>query len=132
GGGISRRVGYVGLRLGSLRAVKEGPSLAEEPPGPPPPATPSTTATPATPATQDIEQISESDSQSRAITKVIPVYPPTAKKMKAAGRVEVEITISEAGLVIEAKAISGQLVLRSAAVEAARKWAFKPPILNGA
>ena len=124
---------YLGPMFASLPPVNDGPSLAEEPPGPPPPpATPSTTATLSTPSTQDIEQISESDSQSRAITKVIPVYPPTAKKMKAAGKVEVEITISEAGLVIEAKAISGQLVLRSAAVEAARKWVFKPAILNGA
>ena len=121
---------YPGPMFASLPPVNDGPSLAEEPPGPPPPpATPSTTATP---ATQDIEQISESDSQSRAITKVIPVYPPTAKKMKAAGKIEVEITIAEAGFVIEAKAISGQLVLRSAAVEAARKWVFRPAILNGA
>jgi TonB family protein len=51
--------------------------------------------------------------------------------MKATGPVEVEITISEVGLVIEAKAISGHLALRSAAVEAARKWVFKPAMLNG-
>jgi len=51
--------------------------------------------------------------------------------MNATGTVEVEITISEAGLVIEAKAISGHLALRSAAVDAARKWVFKPPMLNG-
>jgi TonB family protein len=124
---------YLGPMFASLPPVNDGPSLAEEPSGPPPPpATASTTATPSTPSTQDIEQVSESESQSRAITKVTPVYPPTAKKMKATGPVEVEITISEAGLVIEAKAISGHLALRSAAVEAARKWVFKPAILNGA
>ena len=125
---------YLGPMFASLPPVNDSPSLAEEPPGPPPPppVTPSTTATPSTPSTQDIGQISESESQSRALTKVIPVYPPNAKKMKATGPVEVEITISEAGLVIEAKAISGHLALRSAAVEAARKWVFKPAILNGA
>src|SRR5262245_16542480 len=124
---------YLGPMFASLPPVNDGPSLADEPPGlPPPPATPSTTATPSTPSTQDIGQISESESQSRALTKVTPAYPPTAKKMKATGPVEVEITISEAGLVIEAKAISGHLALRSAAVEAARKWVFKPAILNGA
>src|SRR5215813_7391189 len=73
---------YLGPMFASLPPVTDGPSLAEEPPGPPPPATPSTTATPATPATQDIEQISESDSQSRAITNVFPDYPPTTEKMK--------------------------------------------------
>jgi TonB family protein len=130
---------YLGPMFASLPPVNDGPSLAEEPPGPPPPPstpsiteTPPTTATPSTPSTQDIEQIPESVSQSRAITKIKPEYPPTAKKMRATGTVEVEITISEAGLVIEAKAISGHLALRSAAVEAARKWIFKPAILNGA
>jgi protein TonB len=71
-------------------------------------------------------------SQSRAITKVKPAYPPTAKKMNATGPVEVEITISEAGLVVEATAISGHLALRSAAVDAARKWVFEPVTVNGA
>src|SRR6266498_3994766 len=121
---------YLGPMFASLPPVNDGPSLAEEPPAPPPP--PSTPSTTSTPSTQDIEKIPENESQSRAITKVKPVYPPTAKKMKATGTVEVEITISEAGLVIEATAISGHLALRSAAVEAARKWVFKPAILNGA
>jgi TonB family protein len=120
---------YLGPMFASLPPVNDGPNLAEEPPAPPPPSTPSTSSTP---STQDIEKISESESQSRAITKVKPVYPPNAKKMKATGPVEVEITISEAGLVIEATAISGHLALRNAAVEAARKWVFKPAILNGA
>jgi TonB family protein len=42
----------------------------------------------------------------------------------------VEVTISEAGLVIDARAISGHLALRSAAVEAARKWVFNPAIFK--
>jgi TonB family protein len=120
---------YLGPMLASLPTVTDGPSLAEEPPAPPAPLIPST---PSTPSTQNIEQITESESQSRAINKVKPVYPPTAKKLNATGKVEVEITISEGGLVIEATAISGHLALRSAAVEAARKWVFKPAILNGA
>jgi TonB family protein len=99
----------------------------EETPAPPAPPLPSSTS-----STQDFEQVPESVSQNRATTKVKPEYPPTAKKMKVTGRVEVEITISEVGLVIEATAISGHLALRSAAVEAARKWIFKPAMLNGA
>jgi TonB family protein len=86
---------------------------------------------PAAPPTKDLEMVPESVSLSRAITKVKPTYPPTAKKMNATGAVEVEITISEVGFVVEATAISGHLALRSAAVEAARKWVFKPAILNG-
>ena len=120
-------VPYLGPMFASVPPVTDDLGLVEEehsaPPAPPPP--------PSTSSTQDFEQVPESDLQSRAITEVKPEYPPTAKKMKATGTVEVEITISEAGLVIEAKAISGHLALRSAAVEAARKWVFKPPMLNG-
>jgi TonB family protein len=114
---------YLGPMFASVPPVTDDLGLEEETSAPPPP--------PSTSSTQDFEQVPESDLQSRAITEVKPEYPPTAKKMKATGTVEVEITISEAGLVTEAKAISGHLALRSAAVEAARKWIFKPPMLNG-
>jgi TonB family protein len=66
-----------------------------------------------------------------AITKVQPDYPPTARMMGAFGTVRVQVTISESGRVIEAKAISGHQSLRSAAVDAARKWIFTPTTLNG-
>ena len=131
---IIRPFRYPGPMFASVPPVTDdGPSLVEEPPAPPsPPPPPSTTSTPPTPPTQNLEQVPESVSQSRATTKVKPVYPPTAKKMNATGKVEVEIMISEAGLVIEAAAISGHIALRNAAVEAARKWIFKPAMLNGA
>jgi len=117
---------YPGPMFASVPPVTDDLDLVEEtsaPPAPPPP--------PSTSSTQDFERVPESELQSRAITEVKPEYPPTAKKLKATGTVEVEITISEAGLVIEAKAISGHLALRSAAVEAARNWVFKPTMLNG-
>src|SRR5215813_12147295 len=62
------------------------------------------------------ENVSEGVLQGSAITKVNPVYPPSARKMNATGTVEVEVTISEVGLVVEATAISGHFALRSAAV----------------
>jgi len=66
-----------------------------------------------------------------AINKVKPLHPESAKKMNAYGTVEVRIIISQEGTVIEATAISGHLALRSAAVEAARKWVFKPTTVDG-
>jgi protein TonB len=117
---------YLEPMFASVPPVTDDLGLVEEPSAPPAPPPP-----PSTSSTQDFEQVPESELQSRAITEVKPEYPPTAKKMKATGTVEVEITISEAGLVIQAKAISGHLALRSAAVEAARKWVFKPAMLNG-
>src|SRR5262245_48801903 len=117
---------YLRPMVASVPPVTKDLGLVEEPSAPPPPPPP-----PSTSSTQDYEQVQESDLQNRVITEVKPEYPPTAKKMKATGTVEVEITISEAGLVIQAKAISGHLALRSAAVEAARNWVFKPAMLNG-
>jgi hypothetical protein len=43
----------------------------------------------------------------------------------------VRIIISPEGKVIEAEAISGHIALRTAAVEAARMWVFKPTTIDG-
>jgi TonB family protein len=109
--------------------------LATISPYPPAPSTnfpgaPRLEEPPPAPLLQELEKVSESLLQSRAINKVTPVYPPNARKLNATGTVEVEVTISEAGLVIDARAISGHLALRSAAVEAARKWVFNPAIFK--
>jgi TonB family protein len=80
---------------------------------------------------QSIQQVIDTVLQGNAITRVEAVYPPTARMMRAFGAVKVQITISESGRVIDAKAISGHEALRSAAVEAAYKWVFKPTTLNG-
>jgi len=66
-----------------------------------------------------------------ALTRVTPIYPPTARQMNASGAVQVAITIGENGRVIGAKAISGHPALRSAAEEAAKKWVFRPASLDG-
>jgi TonB family protein len=66
------------------------------------------------------------------ISKAQPRYPPSAKRFNISGPVDVQVTISEAGRVTEAKAISGHPRLRGAAEEAARQWVFKPATLKGA
>lgn len=65
------------------------------------------------------------------ISKAQPRYPPSAKKYNISGPVDVEVTISEAGRVTEAKAVSGHPLLRGAAEEAARQWVFRPATLKG-
>lgn len=54
-----------------------------------------------------------------------PDYPQEAKDFCANGKVEVEVLISEKGNVIEAKAISGDDLLREVSVDAAKKATFK-------
>jgi TonB family protein len=69
--------------------------------------------------------------QGAGIKKVSPPYPPIARAARAAGKVEVQVTISEQGKVIEAVPISGHPLLRDASVDAAKQWVFKPTKLSG-
>jgi len=67
-----------------------------------------------------------------ALKKVAPDYPAEAKEAGVSGKVQVQVTISEEGQVIDAIAISGPESLREAAVKAAKQWVFKPTRLDGA
>jgi len=62
----------------------------------------------------------------RALKKVAPAYPAEAKAAGVSGKIEVQVTISKKGRVIEAIAISGPELLREAAEQAAKAWVFKP------
>jgi TonB family protein len=76
-------------------------------------------------------KISQGLLEGSVIKRRMPAYPLTARSMNAIGKVEVRIVISEGGRVIEATAISGHPALRTAAVDAAREWVYKPTMLNG-
>jgi TonB family protein len=58
--------------------------------------------------------------------KVEPPFPAAAKAVRQAGEVGVLIKIDEKGKVIEARAFTGYVLLRSACVAAVRQWQFKP------
>ncbi len=101
---------------------------APPPPPPPPPPKPEPTPTPAPPKKVTV---SGGVLQGNAIKKVQPPYPPIAKAARASGAVQIQVTISEEGRVIEASPISGHPLLRDAALQAARQWVFKPTELSG-
>src|SRR5262249_35811484 len=109
--------------IGWITEIREPPS---EPPPNPPQSSPLSPKQP-----QYIQLVGDRDLEVNAITKVDPVYPAPARAMKAMGEVRVQITISETGRVIDAKAVSGHNALRPAAVEAAYKWVFKPTTVDG-
>ena len=94
---------------------------------PPPPPPPSLAAAPK----PEVRRISMGVLMGKALTKVSPVYPPAAKRANVRGEVQVLITISETGRVVDARAVSGNLLLRQTAVAAARQWVFNPSLLNG-
>ena len=102
-----------------------GGEAAPPPPPPPPPPQPAPTPPP--------KQIKVSGGvlQGSALRRVQPQYPPIAKAARAAGAVQVQVTISEEGRVIDAAVVSGHPLLRDAALRAAQQWLFKPTELSG-
>lgn len=61
-----------------------------------------------------------------------PVYSAAAIALHIDGKVDVQVTIDETGRVISATAVSGNIVLRPAAEQAARNAKFTPTLLNNA
>lgn len=104
-----------------------------DPVPPPPEAKPKPTPDP-TPTPEmkppGTTKVSEGVLQGGAIRKPKPTYPAIAKAARASGPVQVVVIISEEGRVIDAYAASGNPLLRAAAVDAARQWAFSPTTLS--
>lgn len=67
----------------------------------------------------------------KAVHLPAPAYPETAKRMRAAGLVTVDVVIDERGRVISAHASSGPATLKDAAVQAAQRARFSPTKLSG-
>ncbi len=65
--------------------------------------------------------------EDRAVkSRVAPVYPEIAKRMKIGGVVRLEVTVDPDGKVADVKQISGNHMLSESAEEAVRKWKFVP------
>jgi TonB family protein len=65
--------------------------------------------------------------EERAIkSRVAPVYPELAKRMKITGVVKVEAKVDADGKVLDVKTLAGNHMLSTAAEEAVRKWKFAP------
>ncbi len=65
--------------------------------------------------------------EDRAIkTRVAPVYPEMARRMRLTGVVRISATVAPDGSVKSAKAVSGNQMLANAAEEAVQRWKFVP------
>jgi len=94
---------------------------------PPPGATPSSQDTP----TPKEILVRGGILQGAILKRVTPSYLPLAKAAHVIGRVDVQVLISEEGLVIEAEVVSSPPLLWEAALKAAEQWVFKPTELSG-
>jgi TonB family protein len=57
-------------------------------------------------------------------TRIPPVYPEIARRLRVTGVVKLEVTVAADGKVSDVKTISGNHTLSVAAEEAVRKWKF--------
>jgi periplasmic protein TonB len=115
----SRRWGPSGT--GSLASVPEAWATPSKSAPPPPPVTPR----------KEPKKVSSGVQAARLVRKVAPEYPPLALAARIEGVVSLQVWIDEEGNVTSVDVLSGQHLLREAAVEAVRQWKYSPTILNG-
>jgi protein TonB len=63
--------------------------------------------------------------------KVRPEYPQEARDGRIQGTVRLHVVLSTAGKVQQSEVVSGDPILRKAALEAVRQWEYQPTLLNG-
>jgi periplasmic protein TonB len=106
-------------------ATKPAPTPAPAA-APTPPPTPVQAPAP-TPAPAGESHVAE------LVRAVQPDYPPDAYRSRAQGWVDVEFTVSADGTVSNAQVVNAQpsRVFNSAAINAVKRWTFKPKMENG-
>ena len=82
-------------------------------------------------AQEAAKKASRAEGESAAVTKVQPEYPPIAKQLKIQGEVELEAVVNENGAVEKVNILSGNPVLTRPAMDALKKWKFKPFVSDG-
>ena len=83
------------------------------------------------PAQDNIQSISSEKAKENLITLVQPDYPPLAKAARIMGIVHASIEVDESGKVVDVKLLSGHPMLAPAALQAIRKWKYKPFEVGG-
>jgi TonB family protein len=59
-------------------------------------------------------------------SRVSPMYPEIAKRMRISGMVKLELTVDAEGKVVAVKILEGNTMLGGAAEDAVKKWKFVP------
>ena len=116
-----------GFAGGGLGGVIGGIGSAA-PVAPPPPPPPKVEAPKAAP--QRI-RVGGNVQRANQIFAPPPVYPPLAKQARIQGVVRLNAVINKEGLIEQLAAVSGHPLLIPSALEAVKKWRYKPTLLNG-
>jgi protein TonB len=76
-------------------------------------------------------RIGEAEAKKAAIQKTAPEYPLVARQLKVVGAVSLEAVVTAEGAVESVRILSGNPILKKPALEALRRWKFRPFAENG-
>ncbi|MBD0325705.1 MAG: tetratricopeptide repeat protein [Pyrinomonadaceae bacterium] len=91
----------------------------------------STEATESAKPPQDGKPVNVGSLIEKATQKINPSYPQNAKSARITGIVTVMVEVDQNGAVSTVQSMSGPLLLRQAATDAARRWKFRPTLVGG-
>ena len=75
--------------------------------------------------------VSSANANEHILKKIDPEYPPLAEVARIQGKVLLEATISKNGDVTAVNVVSGHPMLAPSAIEAVKKWRYKPFLVDG-
>ena len=76
--------------------------------------------------TQSSAQQEQTEAKRRVATRVVPIYPELARKMRIMGSVRIEAIVSPDGSPKAIRVIGGHPLLAQAATDAIHKWKWTP------
>lgn len=95
------------------------------------PKTVNTTETAQTEETKNASPVAIGSLIEYATKRVNPVYPVAARSVRMTGNVRVDVIVDENGKVVEIQNTNGPGMLQRSALDAIRKWEFKPFVRDG-
>jgi len=78
-----------------------------------------------TPSVRAQQENPREESSRKVQSKVAPVYPDLARRMKISGAVKIQVTVAANGTVKDTKIVGGHPLLANAVMDAVRKWHYE-------
>jgi protein TonB len=69
--------------------------------------------------------------EAKIIHRILPLYPPLARRARISGKVELHGLIGVDGRIRALRVLSGHPLLIQSALDAVRQWVYRPTLLNG-
>ena len=122
--------GVPGGVVGGVEGGVLGSLLNSAPLAPPPPPPPPKAAAPAVPTPKMIH-VGGNVEAAKLLSGPKPAYPAIAREARVSGTVDLKAIIGKDGKVQNLTVTDGNPLLVGAAMDAVRKWVYKPTYLNG-